>query len=104
MVVSSLTGGLRRVNPSVDLDEKTLIEIAQITGGRYFRAKDTSALQEIYRLLDDIEPVPEPEAGFRPVQAFFFWPLGLSLLIAIFLALMNLLKNGGLSRIREVIK
>jgi Ca-activated chloride channel homolog len=104
MVVSSLTGGLRRVNPSVDLDEETLIEIAKITGGRYFRAKDTSALQEIYRLLDNIEPVPEPEAGFRPVQAFFFWPLGASLLITIFLALMNLLKNGGLTRIREAIR
>ena len=104
MVVSSLTGGLRRVNPSADLDETTLNEIAEKTGGRYFRAKDTSSLQEIYRLLDDIEPVPEPEAGFRPVQSFFFWPLGLSLIISICLALINLFENGGLSRMREAIR
>ena len=104
MVVSSLTGGLRRVNPSADLDEATLNEIAQKTGGRYFRAKDTASLQEIYRLLDDIEPVPEPEAGFRPVQSFFFWPLGLSLIISICLALMTLLENGGLNRMREAIR
>ena len=85
MVVSSITGGMRRVNPSADLDERTLRQIAEMTEGRYFRARDTLALQEIYRLLDDIEPVAEPEAGFRPIQSFFFWPLGGSLLISIFL-------------------
>jgi|TARA_B110000003_G_scaffold92767_1_gene94886 Ca-activated chloride channel family protein len=104
MVVSSLTGGLRRVNPSADLDEKTLENIAEKTGGRYFRAKDTAALQDIYRLLDEIEPVPEPEAGFRPVQPYFFWPLGVSLLITFYLSLITLLANGGLLRLREAIK
>ena len=104
MVVSSLTGGLRRVNPSADLDEKTLQNIAERTGGRYFRAKDTAALQDIYRLLDDIEPVPEPESGFRPVQPYFFWPLGASLFITFYLSLGNLLANGGLIRLREAIK
>jgi len=104
MVVSSITGGMRRVNPSADLDERTLRQIAEMTEGRYFRARDTLALQEIYRLLDDIEPVAEPEAGFRPIQSFFFWPLGGSLLISIFLAFFNLLENGGLMRVREALK
>jgi Ca-activated chloride channel family protein len=36
--VSSLIGGRRRINPSADLDEDTLTKIAQLTGGRYFRA------------------------------------------------------------------
>ncbi|MFB3125620.1 MAG: VWA domain-containing protein, partial [Woeseiaceae bacterium] len=67
MLVSSITGGLRPVNPSADLDEETLTRIAAITGGQYFRAKDTAGLQDIYRLLDEMEPVAEPEAGFRPV-------------------------------------
>ena len=67
------------------IKERTLNQIAEMTGGRYFRAKDTLALQEIYRLLDDIEPVAEPEAGFRPIQAFFFWPLSGALLISILL-------------------
>ena len=34
MVVSSITGGMRRVNPSADLDEATLTQIAELTGGR----------------------------------------------------------------------
>lgn len=99
MVVSSITGGVRRVNPSADLDEATLTQIADLTGGRYFRAKDTAALQDIYRLLDEMEPVAEPEAGFRPVQALFYWPLGGAFVLAAILAAMNLL--AGLEWFRE---
>jgi len=40
MVVRSFFGGKRRVNPSRDLDEKTLTAIADKTGGRYFRARN----------------------------------------------------------------
>ena len=101
MIVSSLTGGLRRVNPSADLDEGTLQEIARMTGGRYFRARDTVSLQEIYRLLDNIEPVAENEAGFRPIKSFFYWPLGAALITSFFLALICLIENNGLHRLRE---
>ena len=93
MVVSSITGGMRRVNPSADLDEETLTAIAEQTGGRYFRAKDTAGLQDIYRLLDDIEPVAEPEAGFRPVKALYYWPLGGAFSLVLLLAVLNLLAN-----------
>ncbi len=91
MVVSSITGGMRRVNPSADLDEATLTKIADLTGGRYFRAKDTAGLQEIYRLLDEMEPVAEPEAGFRPVKSLYYLPLAGAFLLALVLALANLL-------------
>ncbi len=89
MVVSSITGGMRRVNPSADLDEETLTAIAEQTGGRYFRAKDTAGLQEIYRLLDEMEPVAEPEAGFRPVKSLYYWPLGGAFALVLILALAN---------------
>ncbi|MDZ7644972.1 MAG: hypothetical protein U5K76_12640 [Woeseiaceae bacterium] len=90
MNVPSITGGMRRVNPSADLDEETLTTIAELTGGHYFRARDTAGLQDIYRLLDDMEPVAEPEAGFRPVTELYFWPLGGALALALFLALSDL--------------
>jgi len=98
MVVSSITGGMRRVNPSADLDEETLTQIASLTGGRYFRAKDTAGLQDIYRLLDEMEPVAEPEAGFRPVKSLFYWPLAGSFVLAAFLALMNLVAGWRMAR------
>jgi len=73
--------GLRQINPSADLDEKTLSAIAEMTGGRYFRARDTAELAEIYDLLDELEPAESDTAGYRPVAEFFFWPLGLAALI-----------------------
>jgi len=102
MVVSSITGGMRRVNPSADLDEVTLTRIAELTGGRYFRAKDTAGLQDIYRLLDEFEPVAEPEAGFRPVTSLYYWPLAGAFVLSSFLALMNLLSGVWIARAQKV--
>jgi Ca-activated chloride channel family protein len=39
----------------VEIDEKTLTQIAQITGGRYFRATNNKALIEIYKEIDQME-------------------------------------------------
>jgi len=91
--VSSLLGGRRNINPSADLDEDTLTNIANLTGGRYFRATDTASLQEIYALVDELEPVEEPETGFRPVKSLYFWPLGGALLLAVFLCVTAMLRT-----------
>lgn len=77
--------GSRIVNPSQDLDEKTLTAIAEITGGQYFRARDTNELNEIYRRLDQLEPVEVDSQTFRPVKALYIWPLGAALIISILL-------------------
>ena len=99
--VSSLIGGRRSVNPSADLDEATLTQIAELTGGRYFRATDTASLQDIYRLVDELEPVEEPEAGFRPVQSLFYYPLGAALALAALLVLVSLLRE---LKVRRAVK
>jgi Ca-activated chloride channel family protein len=96
--VSSLIGGARSINPSADLDEETLTSIAEMTGGRYFRAKDTAGLQDIYRLVDELEPVEEPEAGFRPVRSLYYVPLAGAFALAALLILANLLHNVRLRR------
>jgi len=67
--------GSRRINPSRDLDEKTLRAIASQTGGQYFRARDTAQLEQIYQKLDELEPLEADSQTFRPVQALFMWPL-----------------------------
>ena len=74
--------GLRQINPSADLDEGTLTAIAEMTGGKYFRARDTEEFAKIYGMLDELEPAESDEAGFRPVAEFFHWPLGLALVLA----------------------
>jgi len=75
--------GSVRVNPSADLDEPTLAAIARATGGRYFRARQTDELVEIYRTLDELEPVVSDDEQFRPTIELFYWPLGLALLLAV---------------------
>ena len=74
--------GTARINPSADLDEPTLSAIARATGGRYFRARETNELVEIYRTLDQLEPVIGDEEQFRPTVELFHWPLALALLLA----------------------
>jgi Ca-activated chloride channel family protein len=74
--------GMRRVNPSAQLDEKTLREIARLSGGRYFRARDSEELAKIYQLLDKLEPLPSDTQNLRPVRSLFVWPLSIALAIA----------------------
>jgi Ca-activated chloride channel family protein len=78
--------GLRQINPSADLDEETLTAIAEMTGGRYFRARDTAEFAEIYTILDGLEPAESDERGFRPIKELFYWPLGAAALIALLAA------------------
>ncbi len=79
----------RRVNPSADLDETSLRAIAELTGGRYFRARDSAELEQIYAMLDELEPVEKDQNVFRPVTALYYWPLGLALCGALLLGLID---------------
>ena len=47
--------GQRYVYQEVDIDETTLTEISEITGGQYFRATDLKSLQNIYKQIDEME-------------------------------------------------
>ncbi|MFT7129832.1 MAG: Ca-activated chloride channel family protein [Gammaproteobacteria bacterium] len=80
--------GARKINPSADLDEETLREIAKLTGGRYFRARDPQELIQIYQLLDSLEPVEDNEKTFRPQKALYFWPLTAAMIMSLFLTLL----------------
>jgi Ca-activated chloride channel family protein len=75
--------GERQINPSADLDEEALTAIAEMTGGRYFRARNTAELAEIYAILDELEPAESDESGFRPITELFYWPLAGALLLVL---------------------
>jgi Ca-activated chloride channel family protein len=74
--------GVRQINPSADLDEAALTAIADKTGGKYFRARDTAEFQQIYAILDKLEPAESDEQGFRPITELFYWPLGAAIALA----------------------
>ena len=47
--------GKRYINQRVDIDEETLQDIAEDTGGLYFRAENMAGLKEIYDTIDQME-------------------------------------------------
>jgi Ca-activated chloride channel family protein len=53
--VNDPLGGQFYANVRVDIDEPTLREVAELTGGRYFRATDTESLAAIWREIDQLE-------------------------------------------------
>lgn len=83
----SATLGVLGINPSLDLDEPALKELAQVTGGRYFRARDGQELQAIKQTLDQLEPVAQQPTQARPAQALYHWPLATALLLSVLLVL-----------------
>jgi Ca-activated chloride channel family protein len=85
-VVQRTFFGSRSVNPSAELDEETLTEIAESTGGRYFRARDVNDLVEIYEELDRLETIEQDEQTYRPTKVLFYWPLAAALIISFILA------------------
>jgi len=66
------------------IDEKTLREIAQLSGGRFFRAADKQALEQISTLLNQLEPSKYSISYHRPSHAMYYWPLLLALLLSLF--------------------
>lgn len=77
---------LRQFGAEQEMDEKTLNEIAALTGGQYFRARDIQGLVEIYRAIDALEPVAGEAAYLRPITSLLHWPLGAALLLSLLLA------------------
>ncbi len=76
----------RTVNTAQDLDEDTLKEIAKMTGGQYFRARDSQDLANIYDTINQLEPVSIASQTWRPQMEWFALPLALALLLSLVLA------------------
>lgn len=75
-------GGLRS-----EIDDDTMAQIAEMTGGRYFRARSLEDMIQIYDELDQMEPIEQDEQTYRPITLLFYWPLGIALLLSYLLAL-----------------
>ncbi|MDD4956226.1 MAG: VWA domain-containing protein [Candidatus Omnitrophica bacterium] len=68
----------------VEIDEELLGEIADVTGGKYYRATDTESLERIYDEIDKLEKTPIEETGFNIFKELF--PYLLVPALALFLA------------------
>lgn len=72
--------GSVRYRDDLTMDETTLQEIADLTGGGYFRATDTRALEEISTRIGQLEKTEaQTRTAFLP-RPLYRWPLALALL------------------------
>ncbi len=72
--------GLRYENRPVRIDEALLTDVANMTGGRYFRARDANVLRQIYDQIDQLEKEPVRSRTYVRFTELFRWPLSLALL------------------------
>lgn len=80
----SRTYGVSSIPAGTAMNEPVLRQIAAVTGGEYFRATNTEALEAIYLDLDQLEPVEHEYQSHRPRTELFYYPLllGISFLLA----------------------
>jgi len=67
------------------IDEASLREVAETTGGQFFKAQDTSELVGVYQALDALEPAEAGDEVFKPRKPFFHWALAAALLLSLLL-------------------
>lgn len=81
--VSDPFGGEHYVRMPPDLDEESLRRVAEISGGRYFRATDLPTLEKIYEEIDQLEKTEiETHHYTRFEERFAPWVLAALILLA----------------------
>lgn len=70
--------GLQLAAPDDALDTSVLTQIADTTGGRFFRAADGAELADAYRAIAALEPLAHGAALLRPDHEWYPWPLALA--------------------------
>lgn len=68
-------------------DEDVMRRIAEVTGGSYFRATDTRALETIYQRIDELEKSRAESRTVMIPHPLYRWPLGIALAALLMLGL-----------------
>lgn len=76
-------GRVQYVNQKVNIDEDVLTEIADKTGGKYYRADSSDTLKQIYREIDELEKTKVVVKKLTRFEELLHWPIafGLGLLL-----------------------
>ncbi|MBD3615870.1 MAG: VWA domain-containing protein [Gracilimonas sp.] len=63
--------GRRYQNIPVNIDEEMLTSVAELTGGRYFRATDSEQLEDIYDEIDELETTEVEELIYTDYEDLY---------------------------------
>ncbi len=77
--VKDAFGRTRYMLMDVEIDEPMLMQIANVTGGKYFRATNTEKLREIYKEIDAMEKTKVETEKYRRYKELFRTPLTIGL-------------------------
>lgn len=75
------------------LDEAALKEVANTTGGGFYRALDRAQLADIYRRLDEVETRKVDTVSFRPRRDIYWVPLAAALTLALLVQAIGLVRR-----------
>jgi Ca-activated chloride channel family protein len=75
-----------------DLDEELLKKIASTTGGSYFRAANTQALQNIYAQINKLEKTDADARTYAVRKPLYRYPLAIALIILLLMELSPMLR------------
>ncbi len=81
MPVRDQFGRKRLMQVKVDIDEKTLKKVAEMTGASYFRATDTASLKKIYKEINKMEKTTRKIKRFENYTEIFPWFLFVFLIV-----------------------
>ena len=63
------------------VDLEAIKDIAKLTGGKSFRGENIKGLENIYKILDELNPQNYETLSYRPKHPLYFYPLGLAIII-----------------------
>jgi Ca-activated chloride channel family protein len=73
--VKDQAGNTHMIMAPVDVDENSLEQIADETGGRFYRATDTDSLRKIYEQINSLEKTPHTMQRFERFEELYRWAL-----------------------------
>jgi Ca-activated chloride channel family protein len=79
--VKDEAGNMHLIMAKVDVDEKTLEQVAALTGGKFYRATDTDSLQQIYEQINRLETTAQTVQKFERYEELYPFALYPSLAI-----------------------
>ncbi|MDH7459765.1 VWA domain-containing protein [Chitinophagaceae bacterium 26-R-25] len=93
ITIYTLGIGQAKGSGGYDLDEKTLRDIAYVTGGKYFNAMNEGQMKQVYAELNKMQPVEYEEESYKPVTLLYMYPLAAAIGIGLLFHFLNGIVN-----------
>jgi Ca-activated chloride channel family protein len=71
--VHDQAGHVHVIMSDVDVDEHTLAAVAELTGGKFYRATDTDSLRKIYDAINGLEKTAQTSLKFERIEELYRW-------------------------------